>query len=44
VYPGTHHVLAKHLRDKGPNWMYDGKKRKTNTNEEVAQAESAEHF
>jgi len=28
VYPGTHHVLAKHLRDKGPNWMYDGKKEK----------------
>ena len=28
VYPGTHHVLAKHLRDKGPDWMYDGKKQK----------------
>ena len=28
VYPGTHHVLAKHLRDKGPDWMYDGKTQK----------------
>jgi ectoine hydroxylase-related dioxygenase (phytanoyl-CoA dioxygenase family) len=28
VYPGTHHTLADHLRKKGPNWMYDGKKEK----------------
>lgn len=28
VFPGTHHVLAKHLRDKGPNWMYDATKQK----------------
>jgi hypothetical protein len=28
VYPGSHHVLAHHLRTKGGTWQWDGQRRK----------------